>query len=211
MWVRVEITTVRQLGELRELFKGAPGLAALIRSFRLLWHMDGDCTHYRLEPMCGFTALDCAFRNRLEIFNRRVKTEAPYLDHELLRCGDGSTYEPPGSEPDWVAVAKVGPLGYDWLQGARGSGPDGKGEDKLIKNATQFTQCINEVVNLLTSLETFGWETKVSPMPQGVFDALARLTTLTDLRLVFSTFKTNLSERESLRLGRCMYKAKRCV
>lgn len=192
VWPRVEVETVKQLGELHELLKFNPSIAPLIKTFRLLWKMDGDCSerHLNKYPREAGLALDLAFRDRLALWNDLMKE-----DEDLVRYrndGEAAIYYgdykclPPGRGHDWDAVRDEGPFAYDWLS----KGPDGNGEDRLIKNAMQFRKCIIKVVNRLTPLETFGWETEVSPMQPEVFAALEKLTKLSDLRLlVFSTYK----------------------
>lgn len=144
------------------------------------------------------TSLDLAFRDRMQMWDGMMKAnEVGLVDgfNELVLCKD-LWAAPPGENSWWETVEEQGVVEYSWLAGQRGRGPDGAGEDRLIKNAEQFTQCITEVVVQLPSLETFGGETPVLPIPRGVFDLLARLRTLTDLRLVFSTFRGNLSTCE---------------
>lgn len=195
----MEVRTVKQLGELRELLKSQPQIASLIRSFRFIWDMGGDSHEWKLRAFRQGTALDLAFCDRLQLWDDLMKE--PGADAEI-EGADGfvdynkSLTQPPGEGHDWEAAAAVGPADYDWLAGTGGRGPDGKGEDRLIKNAEQFAECITEVVSMLSLLQTFGWETGVTPMPRGVFDALARLTTLMDLRMAFSTYRSNVSECE---------------
>lgn len=113
---------------------------------------------------------------------------------------EGILSSPPGEGHDRNAVSQQGPAAYDWQQvpegSLRGLGPDGKGFDEHITSAQQFTECITEVTSLLTSLDSFDWDTVVTPMPRGVIDALARLDALTDLRITFSIRRSNLDESE---------------
>lgn len=198
VWARVKVETVKQLGELKELLRVAPFIPPLIRSFRLLWDMDGDSDELKLEAFGQGTALDLAFCDRLQLWDDLMKQAGAdiELDGEPFVMYNGRFTQPPGRGYDLATVADEGHAEYDWLSGTGGRGPDGTGEDKLMKNAEQFTECIVEIVGKLTSLETFGWETSVTPMPRGVFDALARLTTLTDLRLVLTEHTRNLSDGE---------------
>lgn len=209
VWAWVEVQTVKQLGELCELLKTVPSIAPLIKSFNFCWDMDGDCTRLRLAafPHEQGTTLDLAFRDRLEMFDQAMKADGaePYLYEELddagyyvgmALCCNGQTCTAPGEGPDWRAFQED-PAGYDWRSGEGGRGPDGNGEDELIKNADQFTQRITEIVSKLTSLKAFAWETPVTPMPRGVYDVLAQLASLERLSLVFSTYRGNLSDCES--------------
>ena len=50
----------------------------------------------------------------------------------------------------------------------------------------------------MTSLEAFGFGSPVTPMPRGVFDALAQLTTLEILHLDLSTHRDNVHDCEFL-------------
>lgn len=52
------------------------------------------------------------------------------------------------------------------------SGPDFAGEHPTIKDATQFNDCFTEVISQLTSLETFRWESDLTPIPADVFEIL---------------------------------------
>lgn len=178
VWARIEVKTVKQLGKLRELLRGVPTIVPLIRSFRFLWDMNGECTQAHLAMFKDEegTLLELAFRNRVRTFNRRVEE----ADDDFLAGEHMFTLQNRG----FRSLGRAGPA---WPAGKGGIGPDGTGQDKIVKNAKQFTQCVIEVVGKLTSLETFGWEAPVTTMPRGVFDALARLKALTDLRLVFSS------------------------
>lgn len=110
---------------------------------------------------------------------------------------EGFTYNAPGTH-DWDEVELQGAEVYDWQASQIGGrGPDGDGDDELIKNPAQFLDCMTEVVRTLSSIEVFGWETPVIPMPDGVFEALRKSPSLTGLRLKFSAFSGKVSMGES--------------
>lgn len=200
VWARVEVDSVRELGATWKLLRASPFIAPLIKSFRFQWGMGGDCEDLQLQayPDAYGTTLDLAFLDRRHLFDGRMKElgSAVVCRDDYLEHFD-RVYIPPGEDPDWGTVREQGAAAYDWLAGEGGRGPDGQGEDKLIKNPAQLTQCFVDILKSLSSLETFGWETGVTPMPRPVFDELlARLATLSDLRLAFSTCRTNLCECE---------------
>lgn len=205
VWARVEVKTVKQLVELHELLQAFPNLAPLIRSFRFLWNMGGDCSDFRLMALREEegTTLDLAFRDRLQMWDNLMKQRGDEAIVDFACCCvelDNLCCDPPGAEldcDDWDALEEQVPVLYDWQDSEGGVGPDGDGEDELIKNPHQLTQCIIEIVNMLPSLATFGWETPVMPMPREVFDSLLQLgTPLSDLRLVFSSYRGNFTDCE---------------
>lgn len=211
VWKSVEIVTVRQLGALRELLKAVPSIAPLIKSFRFFWTMDGDCLYGRLTAFRNVrdSLLELAFRNRLQLWSDIMRQHGSEFrlnkgGSELYREGDHCL--PPGDELSsraWKNVAQQGVAAYDWLSKRGGKGPDGDGEDVRVKSAADFVQCITEVVSMLSRLQTFGWETHVTPMPEGVFAVLKQLGTLKDLRLVLSNYHRNLSDCEYGLLSCC--------
>lgn len=143
--------------------------------------MGGDSSNERcwMYAETQGTTLDLAFRDRVQMWTRLMRTSSAWLNRNEDRyccLYDDRHCEPPGTDYDWQAVEEVGLAAYDWTTVARyGRGPDGNGEDKLIKSPEDLLACSVEVVSSLVSLELFGWETTVTPMPSGVFDALLKL------------------------------------
>lgn len=201
VWTQVEVTTVKQLGQLRETLRAQPHIALLIRSFRFFWDMGGDGDPVTLAIFEEQEPLDLAFCDRLGLWDRIWKAGlaneemVSFFDHAGLSFDDW--YSSPPGDHDFDAL-QAADTNYDWLVGKRGRGPDGYGEDELIKNAEELTHCLIGVIGSCASLETFGWETVVVPMLTGVFDVLARLTTLQDLRVRASSARTNWTGCECL-------------
>lgn len=199
LWAKVELKSVKQLGVLHGLLKALPYLAMHIKSFSFRWTMGGDCRPLRLAAFASEegSTLDLAFTDRLELFERLYRLDG--ADSEILSLGmdgddtevrcNGKVCSPPGRHDERIVCES-----YPWTCGAGGRGPDGKGEDSVIKNATAFNQYITEVVGMLPFLETFCWRVHVTPMPRGVFDALTRLASLEQLFLLFTTHRNNLSD-----------------
>lgn len=78
------------------------------------------------------------------------------------------------------------------------SGPDGQGKDLRIKSAKEFSDCFAEVVARLSELRTFRWCSKVTPVPNAVFEAL-RHVKLKALHLDLTAQRNNVHTRECLR------------
>lgn len=49
-----------------------------------------------------------------------------------------------------------------------GKGPDGKGDDRLVKNPRRLVSAMTAVFSQLTSLQSFEWSTPVFAVPAGV-------------------------------------------
>lgn len=157
LWAVTQVATVEQLGRLRETLRASPDIAQHIRSFTFAWDMP-DALHSREMCEPGDSLFDLAFRDRFSSWNdlrqqhgcevqRSVHSQRWYFDY------DGTRYFAPGEYPDTEQE--------DWIAASRlrtgGSGPGGRGEDRLVKNAEQFTESVNEIIGQLSSLEAFGW------------------------------------------------------
>lgn len=133
------------------------------------------------------TLLDLAFCDRFKVWDdlrqqhghqvHRAKTNKRfpglpqwYFDHDDTRYFAPGRY--PKKEKDWNIASQ---------RRTRVSGPDGKGEDGLIKNAEQLTSCVNEVIGQLSSLQAFGWRCSLPLLPEVSFNALRALSSLTSL------------------------------
>lgn len=76
------------------------------------------------------------------------------------------------------------------------SGPDCCGEDELIRSATQFRDCMTEIVEQLSALQTFRWHTPITSLPVGVFKALSQLSTLMHLHISFAECREEAQDCE---------------
>lgn len=166
LWSVVHVDSVAQLGRLRETLRVSPQLGQLVRTFCFLW-WDYSGNDYRHYPEQEGALLDMAFRDRRQMWEDLAKKHDCKIStrrngHRSFRLHGRVFQEPP-------------------IEGS--TGPDGNGEDLLIKSSEQFTRCIIEVVSQLSSLHAFGWSTGMTPMPLGVFNALLSLETLTSLHL----------------------------
>lgn len=105
---------------------------------------------------------------------------------------DGREYLAPGRTPPFeVHVDDAVYHDYDpYTRNEGGNGPDGKGEDKLVKSPADFNACITEIVEQLTSsLQTFGWKCPVTTMPAESLAALAKLEGITALHIDASSLR----------------------
>lgn len=207
VWARVEVRTVKRLGQLRELLAHHPSIAPLIKGFRFMWDMKGECSFLKTKffPKTLGSMLDLAFQDRLQLWESCIKAQQDVewsrdtISFGAIRC-DRVLYFPPGSHDqsavDAARAQGISPADYDWQSGTGARGPDGTGEDSRIKNVEQFTQCIIDVVLSLPSLQMFGWECPITSMPAEVFNALTQLKTLTDLRLVSPSYRSHLADCE---------------
>lgn len=122
-----------------------------------------------------------AFRNRNEMWEDLAKEQGceiepaprlisyyvqgsrdPQLSTQYLFSHNGAVFFQPGSLP-YSTPGQAAPLTGMLASAADGrkfaiSGPDGNGEDLMIKSSEQFKDCVTEVVQPLESLETFGWD-----------------------------------------------------
>lgn len=204
LWCVVHIETIDQLGILRETLRVSPGIATLIRSSCFLWEMSLDrFVVCEPDPPEYGSLLDMAFRNRNEMwesFGRKHRCEMVLEDPEGAEQHDsddegryyfdyqGACFLQPGPPP--YAVPGYRRL-TDTLKPVDGrkfliSGPDSKGEDRLIKSADQFHACMTEIVQQLSAVEVFGWAGSVTPMSLDTLEALSKLSTITPLSVSFS-------------------------
>lgn len=196
LWASASVDSFDEVGRLRETLRHSPGLAAHIRSFRFTWNPEwiqywewyskGD-TRKQYKP------LDLAFRNRYKMWldlgrklgaeiehritlERNPRPQAFFKHRGIESCAPGKPPLIDGRDPKEVSS-------YDWSAPRLGdiSGPDGKGEDRLIKNPKDFNSCIIEICSQLTSLEAFSWQSSQIPLPRAAFDALAKLPRLARL------------------------------
>lgn len=156
------------------------------------WRSNFDDYSYHKYGDGQLTLLDLAFRDRLQMWkdlvekhNAQTQLEmydmmsdflSPSPKARLYFEHDGDRYYEPSEPP--LATEPTGGSMFKWDKRVGGVGPDGKGEDKLIKTAAQFIECCEEIVAQLSSLETFRWNTYITPMPPGIFESLAKLTSL---------------------------------
>lgn len=182
LWAAVHVDSVARLGRLRETLRISPHLAQLVRCFHFSWEYD-DAVDLDVYPAEEGTLLDMAFRNRRNMWRDYAKKYKARI------------------EPDngWVQAFHHNDEKFQ-EPGITGGfkGPDGKGEDCRIKNPTQLIDSIVEVVAQLSVLETFHWDTEIMPMPAGVFDALAKLKSLTALHVSMSSARGNVDSCECI-------------
>lgn len=213
----MEVDSVKQLGKLQVVLAGNAQLAQHIKSFKFTWSMGGDCWQFENccrifeeefegeEPVFEGTTLELAFQDRLQLWDRIMKRPGAIIAVENPSAPPGGSllydqrgvFNAPGRGHDWDAVRDGGAAAYDWQSSQGGRGPDGNGEDRLIKNAEQFLECITALIGSLTSLEMFAWMTPVTPLPKAVYSIFRERQSLTGLWLTFSTFRSNLTDCES--------------
>lgn len=214
LWTICQVKTVEELGRLRETLRASPAIASHVRHFSFSWNMGGDyykCDEYEAKEG---TLLDLAFRNRCELWNSlRAEAEGRMLN-EFKRTHDRNFFQSKvaGMKPGWAPPRSAdavllhhsaehedddsfdyysddGEEDYYWSvkgSGAGGDGPDGRGEDRLVKSVSDFNSCLVEIVAQLGSLTTFGWAAEAAAMPMGVLESLEKLTTLSHLHLSLS-------------------------
>lgn len=166
LWEVVHVDSVNELGRIRETLRVSPHIARHIKSFCILWQLSDNEDNLENYPEDQGTLLDFAFRHRMQAWLDFAQQHGCEIKRDKIYGWffkyQGRLIERPSS-------------------GA--SGPDGKGEDRLIRTPAHFNECIAEIVSQLSSLETFGWCTKVTPMPAGVLHALLEIETLRSLHV----------------------------
>lgn len=188
LWKVTHVKTVDELGRLRQTLRISPSVAQHIKSFCFLWKMDGDIWSFEEYEEEEGTFLELAFRNRWlmwEVLRQKLGCEIE------RRGGDGRAYfvydEDEYYEP-WAPKNVV--VGEPRERGPTYSGPDGSGDDRLIENAEQFISSMSEILVQLVRLETFGWDTPMTPIPAKAFKTLSELK-LSSLRLDMSKRQGN--------------------
>lgn len=169
-----------------------PGLAAHVQTFLFDWNPDWfECGEYIADDDTRkkFKPLDVAFSNRWQIWAdlaakvhaeiQHIIVDSEFRPTRACFVHNGIRYCAPGDPPLIEGHDPKEVSSYDWnatTWGGEISGPDGKGEDRLIKTANDFNECVTEVFRQLTALENFGWWSSAVPMPRAAFNALAKLT-----------------------------------
>lgn len=195
LWSVCHVESVAQLGRIREALRASPYLVHHVRSFSLLWWPPGQHQLNEYAEEAG-TLLDLAFsKDRWQLWRSLAEQHGcDILDttQGLYFVLDGRQYDEPGrySKPGDGEVPDHGRFGT--------RGPDGCGEDRLIKTAEQFNECLVEIIAHLTSLEAFGWDSAGIVMPRGVFDALHKLDSLKALHLNMEVHRCSVQMCESL-------------
>lgn len=198
LWSAVHLCTIEELGRLREVLRVSPSVASHVGSFSLAWDMDGGyirCDGY--DSDYG-DLLDFAFRDRLALWESLREPLGPESDHasmggesDMITFSDdnGRTYDAPGHAEVTEGVDSEGNETVVFLYDAPrtgGGGPDGRGEDELIKDAEQLLECVHEVIAQFKSLETFGWAVPVMTIPDEVFYDTLVQRAITSLHLDLS-------------------------
>lgn len=209
IWRTVHVKSVARLGILRETLRNSPDIARYIRNFTFMWDMGGDYITVDYWPVEAGTLLDLAFVDRWQAWDDlRSAWGLKILESGrrlyFLRAGFGSCFSPgaelftfnmenryddaghlrPSRRTKHVVYdMKDGRLVNDCHKLRGGRGPDGNGEDRFIKNADDFNDCLVNVVTSLSSLQILSWATPVVTMPRGVCDVLARRAPLTGLHV----------------------------
>lgn len=138
-------------------------------------------SHSDIVHETGSTLLDWAFSDRFLVWSdlgQRHACEVKWNEiHQTwgFRLNE-TTYIAPGKYPEQQSERDVN----SHLR-TGGNGPDDKGEDRFIKNAQQFTNCVNEIITQLSSLEAFAWKCTVPQLPHASLRALQTLPKLSSL------------------------------
>lgn len=199
----MDVRTVEELGRLRETLRASPSIAQHIRSFYFNWTMDGDYGMMELYDESEGRLVDLAFRDRVDMWEQAMWEHNGHPMTEGCSTGrpDTSFYD----ERDWTWYepgCPEDPESYDGYYNSglhiRGDGPDGNGEDLLIKNASDLESCVLEIVSQLTRLVTFGWDTPVFPVSVEVGAVLEKLCLATlHLRICPSRVEVHKGESSS--------------
>lgn len=150
------------------------------------------------------TLLDLAFRDRWQMWSDYAEATGSGIAQQDTGNGweerlfehDGKIFYEPGEAPLIDGRDPDDPSSYDYQAPKQASGPDGKGEDALIKNPDELISSLVDVVEKLGVLEAFRWDSPVMPMPVGVLDVLEKLTTLKTLHVDVRLVRNNVHAGE---------------
>lgn len=186
LWKIVHVDSVAEFGKIREAFRAAPHIARYAKCFLFRWHYV-DFKEFVNYPAENGTLLDMAFCDRQRLREDRAKAEGRKIKSSEESSGSSNLQFIHIGSTDSILVRYD-----DTAHKVSESGPDGNGKDARIQSAEDFNNCAIEVISQLTSLETFGWDTPVTPLPLAAFNALAGLNTLTSLQFGISVHRGNL-------------------
>lgn len=193
----MQVQTVDELGRVCEYLEAEPYIASYVNSFTFSWNMNEDfdkCSPYGEEHG---TLLDMAFIDRGELWHAtREKCGFPPLEGSQFQrtyfLHDDVEYVEPGVDPkNEMAERKLGKTLPRSLNPDRGNniaaaGPDGEGEDQLVKSSDDFNICVTRLMALLApSLADLYWNSPIVHMPSGALEALNSAANLRCLRLGF--------------------------
>lgn len=202
LWRSIRVRTVSELGRLLESLDASPGLAFHVRSFAFAWELPSQLRDLDVYPSAEGTLLDLAFRDRGRMWELYAKTvnaeieEEDWLDgwvQRLFYFAGKTFYEPVAPN---FQHSDPGEAFYDPAAPKLASGPDGNGEDALIKTADQLVSTLVNIVAKLPSVRTFMWSTSMMPMPMGVLNALEKLPSLKSLHVEFGMYRNVVHARE---------------
>lgn len=204
----MQVETVDELGRLHEHLKAEPSIATHIRAFSLFWD-PADTWKWITYPTEHGSLLDMAFIDKGALWAETAQAAGVVVHHQgdhdaYFMLGD-EKYEEPGIRREHssgqhsarAALQCGNTVSHPLCQNILASGPDGMGPDKRIKNASDFNDCITEVVALLAAgLRGFAWSCDVTQMPFEVFQALKGSLELEYLDLDLSIQGHNVELRE---------------
>lgn len=231
LWRTVHISSISELGRLRDILRSTPSIAPLVRHFSFFWDMNED--YHRCNPYSEEhgTLLDMAFIDRGALWERirdenNCKARSRYVKHRFNRPTnffelDEATYLEPGELPrsadednrfsdynelldddEWRAANREWDLVEHSCYPYAGaninrSGPDGKGEDRRIKNASDFISCMEELmIQIAPTLVNFGWWCPVTQITPRIFEALKDAKELSILYPDWTFHRGNLCTRK---------------
>lgn len=198
LWSVCQIDQMAQLGQVREVLRASPYLAHHVRDFSIAWSApDADVLDASADE--AGTLLELAFgSDRWNLWDDLAKQHGCKV--HLAQGEDRSFFVLHGKryfEPGYaLGNQEHSPENLPQHARLETVGPDGRGEDRFIKSAEQFNQCIVEVVAQLSSLESFRWDAAGVSMPRGVFDALLKLDGLRNLCLDMEPIRRGVQMRE---------------
>lgn len=151
------------------------------------------------------TLLDLVFGDRWRMWANFARATGSQIQWKVRQDGqlqrffefDATEFEEPGDPPLIEGRDPRDPSSYDYHAPRLDSGPDGKGDDMLIKTPAQLISSLVEVVEKLPLLHAFSRNTALLAMPTGVGNALEQLDTLKSLHVDMTLIRNNLQTGES--------------
>lgn len=201
----IEVQTVAELGCLREALRASPDLAERVHSFSFTWRMSEFPEEMDFYPEREGSMIDIAVRDRAHIWHDYAQETGSTIEVEHDDDGqisrhffhDGFFFPEPGDHPMIQGDdPDEHPASYDWEAPKQAQGPDGRGEDLLIKSPDQLIASLVEVVTQLRSLHTVNWTSPITTMPLGVFQGLRKLNRLKLLQIQVSCLRNEVHARE---------------
>ena len=168
LWASVHIRDVGDLKHLLRRLECSPGALDCVKVLRFTLHWDWYSDYPYDWKVCG--------PPEDWYFGDRAPKKKEYMLRNVIPENELDEVDT-WTEADWDWIYD-GKYIYGWTEG-----PDGKGQDSLVKSASDFRSLVTSLIEDMKNLRTFHWGTNVIPLNADICSALARAEHLQEVSL----------------------------